>query len=660
MALRAEEAEAVAALEAVAEGGGADHPSRLFGAARGRVAGAADDPDTLYVAFAARTSGEELQDPTISIPRQLQNCRRALPPNAVIVAFFWDVESGRKDIENRGTGAHGKFDIAVPRDGGLPELLAEAKRKDRRFDAVICESVDRIARLMHQSTQVEHELDRVGVPLFAADEGVETTRRKSTKILVRRTKQMLAEWYVRQLLELSWDGYCEHTRQGWNIGVPPYGYVGERVPHPVPAKREQGMSKTRLVPDPDLATVVHQIFVWRVTEGLSYRTIADRLNLDPDRFPPKKCARPGWERGSWSPSSVREVLGNPKYTGYMVWNRRASKTGGGKHNHPRDWVWSPMPTHEPLVTLDLFKAARAVGGERVGSRNGSDLNVHPFTKRSYVLRSYVRCAQCERRMAGRMRQTRAYMVCQPSTNHGKEAASRFPGHPPTIYVRQDALLDGVAEFLADRVLGPNRVEYARLDRAAGSKRSAGMAKEAEALQRAVADLDRRRARLVKQLEEQDDPDGTLFHAVRERLSEIAAERDRKLARLTEVSTPLASDADAVDLLEALPAADADGLRGASDDLLRRLFDAFRLTVTYDGRTGRALCRAVVSDDTLPTIQAALDAIARTGRPGLAMDGRTSPSNGPDGHDRGQRAYACGALGRTRTCAHGSGGRCSIR
>jgi hypothetical protein len=122
-------------------------------------------------------------------------------------------------------------------------------------------------------------------------------------------------------------------------------------------------------------------------------------------------------------------------------------------------------------------------------------------------------------------------------------------------------------------------------------------------------------------------------------SEIAAERDCKLARLTEVSTPLASDADAVDLLEVLPAADAEGLRDASDDLLRRLFDAFRLTVTYDGRTGRALCRAVVSDDTLPAIQGALDAIASTGGSRLAMDGRTSPSNGPDGHEGGQRAHA---------------------
>lgn len=117
---------------------------------------------------------------------------------------------------------------------------------------------------------------------------------------------------------------------------------------------------------------------------------------------------------------------------------------------------------------------------------------------------------------------------------------------------------------------------------------------------------------MKQLEEQDDPDGTLFQAVRGRLSEIAAERERKLAKLAEVSEPLADDDNAVELLDALGGADAETLRSVSDDVLRRLFDAFRLTVTYDGRTGRALCRAVVSDDTLPAIQAVLDAIANPG------------------------------------------------
>lgn len=223
----------LSALAPVGDEAPVEHPSRLFGVGAGGGASVVDagvDPDTLYVAFAARTSGDELQDPTISLPRQLRNCRAALPANAVIVAFYWDVESGRKDLDHRGTGAHDQFDLAIPRDGGLPDLLAEAARKDRRFDAVICESVDRIARLMHQSTSIEHDLERVGVPIFAADEGVETTRRKSTKILVRRTKQMLAEWYVRQLLELSWDGFCEHTAQGWNIGVPPTATPATRSP----------------------------------------------------------------------------------------------------------------------------------------------------------------------------------------------------------------------------------------------------------------------------------------------------------------------------------------------------------------------------------------------------------------------------------------------
>jgi hypothetical protein len=77
----------------------ADHPSRLFhsGAAPPASVGGVD-PDVMYVAFFGRVSGDELQDPTISLPRQLQACRRGLPANAVIVAFFWDVESSPQGL----------------------------------------------------------------------------------------------------------------------------------------------------------------------------------------------------------------------------------------------------------------------------------------------------------------------------------------------------------------------------------------------------------------------------------------------------------------------------------------------------------------------------------------------------------------------------------
>lgn len=105
----------------------------------------------------------------------------------------------------------------------------------------------------------------------------------------------------------------------------------------------------------------------------------------------------------WSRYSVREMLLNPKYTGYMAWNRRAPKKGG-KVNPPEAWVWSAEPAHEPIVSREMFEAAMGTARTRQGSRNGADANVAPpGTKRSYVLRSSVVCHLCDGRMFGKTR-----------------------------------------------------------------------------------------------------------------------------------------------------------------------------------------------------------------------------------------------------------------
>ena len=36
--------------------------------------------------------------------RQVRTCQTALPPGCAIVAYFYDVESSRKDLDARGTG----------------------------------------------------------------------------------------------------------------------------------------------------------------------------------------------------------------------------------------------------------------------------------------------------------------------------------------------------------------------------------------------------------------------------------------------------------------------------------------------------------------------------------------------------------------------------
>lgn len=210
------------------------------------------------VAWLGRTSTDDAQDPTLSLPRQLDNSRKALPAGFVIVAKFYDVESGRTTLANKGTGtAHQHLDIPIARDGSIADLLAEAKRPDRRFVAVVVESIDRVARVTYFSTKIEFELEKAGVALLAADEGIDQRSipslnrgdapyRKATPTLTRRIKQAIAEWYVLNMLELTWGGLKVHTAQGYNIGKPPYGYLAEKMKHPVKAKAREGKTKHRL------------------------------------------------------------------------------------------------------------------------------------------------------------------------------------------------------------------------------------------------------------------------------------------------------------------------------------------------------------------------------------------------------------------------------
>ena len=99
------------------------------------------------VAFLGRTSTEDQQDPRQSLMRQLSSCKAAIPESWVIVVHFYDVESGRMELEARGQkSGYERFDIPIARDGGIADLLAEAPHKNRRFDVVICESISRVAR----------------------------------------------------------------------------------------------------------------------------------------------------------------------------------------------------------------------------------------------------------------------------------------------------------------------------------------------------------------------------------------------------------------------------------------------------------------------------------------------------------------------------------
>jgi site-specific DNA recombinase len=121
------------------------------------------------VAILARTSTLYLQDPLASLQRQYRSCEEWLPAGWYVAAFYWDVESGAIDIEDRSrTASFEPFTAAgLPRDGGMAELLEEAAAPEPRFAAVVCEDIERSGRDTFNALKLERELQDMGVPLFA-------------------------------------------------------------------------------------------------------------------------------------------------------------------------------------------------------------------------------------------------------------------------------------------------------------------------------------------------------------------------------------------------------------------------------------------------------------------------------------------------------------
>ncbi len=606
--------------------------------------------DEVRVAFLARTSTEDQQDPRQSIIRQLTNSKNALPASWVITTHFFDVESGRLELDERGQGqGYERFDIPVPRAGGIIDLLDEASRHDRRFDVVICESISRVARRAFEGLSVERELEHADVPLFASNEPITLSGSRAQRVLQRRINQSIAEYEVLNTLEQSWGGLCTHVRDGWNIGQPPYGYTAKIVPHPSPVKAEKGKTKSRLEPDAVRGQAVTQMALWRHYDGLGCTAIADRLNADPDKYPPPEAPCKARTRGAWTRSAVYHILGNPKYTGYQVFNRRATTSKRGRVNEPYKWVWSPKPVHEPLIEKWMFDAINGNRGTKRGSRDSDTYNRHPLTKRKYLLRGRV-VHSCGRRMTGDTKpRGAAYYLCWPRKNN-LATPHLHPGLPASVRVREDELLEAVCRFYADRLFGPERraileTELGGVDGTAARERAAERTRQ----QKLLATLARQQDSVLKQACE-GDPDDPFTRGLRQSYNDLESRKTASLAIIEQLdAADLPAEQTATDLsrLEALPYL-ALNLAKAPRELLYELFEVTRLGVQVHGRGDEVTITVKLPGDQLPkTAQAAeriSDAMASTNqKAGLTCVSPASVDAActPDGI----RTHATGVRGR---------------
>lgn len=431
-------------------------------------------------------------------------------------------------------------------------------------------------------------------------------------------------------------------RTGLEHRQAPYGYLADKVPHPVPARRAEGATKHRLVPDPVCGPVVSEIFRLRALERLTYRAIALRLNEDLDKYPPPTANRADVTVGRWTVQSVRGILSNPKYTGYQVWNRKARKKRGNRANPVSEWIWSPRPVHEPLVTREVFNTVWADRASLQGSRGGSEPNSHPATTRSYMLRSYVYCALCDRRMFGKVSKDLPYYVCYKDESR-RSKAEWFEQHPKALWMSEKILLDAVHWFFAERVLGPRREEFLQTQLGAGQPAPTAEAapEQTKQLQEEIKKIEGRQERLLDQLAEDDDGDPDSSRAfrrgIRDRYDRLDRERRDLVAELHIHQQQAASGSPAQNaaLIKLLPQL-GPRLAELPEEHQRQLYDAYRLEVRYlRPRREIQLCVTIPA----ATATELAELTARTLTPLAARTGVDQPSFGRPRQDSNLRPSA---------------------
>ncbi len=215
------------------------------------------------------------------------------------------------------------------------------------FDALVCYDMDRLTR---QPRQMEDWLDAAekrGLALVTANgEADLTTDAGRTFVRVRMA-------FARGEVERKSARQKAAARQRSNLGRPPLGV------------RLTGYStKGEIVPDE--AELVRRIFKL-FHSGESLRGVARTLT---DEGVAARSGRP------WNPSSLRDLLVNPRYAGRSTYRRHASDAAArdarrtGKAVEP---VEVTKGTWEALVTEDVFDAVQSMLSDpRRRTQQGTD------------------------------------------------------------------------------------------------------------------------------------------------------------------------------------------------------------------------------------------------------------------------------------------------
>ncbi|MGN0426716.1 MAG: recombinase family protein [Agathobacter sp.] len=275
----------------------------------------------------------------------------------------------------------------------LQEIMQDAGNKE--FDILLAYMSDRIGRQEEYCFYVA-QLNRLGIEVWTIKDGQLKTEGHIDKLL-NYIRFWQNEGESKKTGMRVHDTMVEMVKDGRFVGGrAPYGYKlvlsGEISNH--------GRALHKLVIVPNQAEVVRQIYSYAVTQGMGFQKIANTLNEN-------GVPAPILEK--WKGGTVRSILTNPIYMGYIAYDRRKSCPESSTRLDRKEWIYAREQNPElVIISQTIWERAQQIREERkrkiqisrqtAGNLYEEQHQVPMSTRGRLALTGLVYCGYCGKRL----------------------------------------------------------------------------------------------------------------------------------------------------------------------------------------------------------------------------------------------------------------------
>lgn len=307
---------------------------------------------------------------------------------------------------------------------GLTALLKAAEA--RRFDWLICYSINRLARRVYEFLEIVEAFRAAGVNVYFIRESIDTSNYMGETMMV--VAAAFAQMEARSLQEWA----RASIRNKADRGIPS-GHL------PAWLTRDEATGDFRL--DPDAAAPFRRMVELRL-QHQGFNRIARTLNEEGYRAP---------RGGAWTQNRIQQNLTGDNLA--RLWGESAY------HLHDGERITLPQ-AYPALVTPEEAAALRAIG--RLLMPPGAKEREPAFSQRrglaidtTYLLSGLVNCGECGAKLRSSgsggtrgSKQPRAYLCQAGRTDRTRHAGGR------SILIRADPLEDAVARVVRLALVSP--------------------------------------------------------------------------------------------------------------------------------------------------------------------------------------------------------------